>query len=460
MDTSAPPPIPPPPLPPRPARSGFSTARIIVAVGLLAGIGLFLAVVLGLFVPAIVRAREKAARMRAESVPETPAAAPAPLSTAQEEQAMAFAHELASRAGDDDLGWISRHLDIDAYVRRCIETLPRQTLFRTQLYKDLRTTPGGFFASLACTGLHPKRFHYREGHPAVVVRFEPDEGVGFVDLILRPEKDSFRIIDVFSYANGRTLSADMRETLSLLLGPDPETLRRLLGVTKLDKADADQLASFMNSLGEEDWTAVLVRYKALTPELRRVRTVHLGHIVALQRRTGDDPKISELYAKALAESADILGPESISGLLGVDLHTMRGEYAEVIRCVDSVTAVVGPDAHLQLLRANANVAAGKLGEAEADIRRGLELEPEFTALIPAKIELLIRQERYPLVIEELDACNAVFKRFGVWYTTEDFVEDSYESFRASPEYKAWAEKNPAGRSPEEGDPVEKIPAEP
>jgi hypothetical protein len=86
---------------------------------------------------------------------------------------------------------------------------------------------------------------------------------------------------------------------------------------------------------------------------------------------------------------------------------------------------------------------GNLGEAESDIRRGLELESDYTPLTGAKIELLIKQRRDANTVTELDAFNLRFKEDRVQFSAADFEEESHADFRRSREFQKWALRNPA-----------------
>lgn len=415
-----------------------SGARIALILGVLGGIILFSVLASGV-VGAIAKARSKAAQIRKVA----PALQPAgTFSKEQQLAAVGFVEELAAHLGDNDASWVSRHQDADAYLSRTLEGIPTTDRSRTRMYQDIRTTPGGFIAVLMGADIRVKGFRYREGHPAVTIRCLPENGgATFIDFLLRPHGDGFRVIDAFSYLNGRTMGAETRENMALVA--DPKAVGNALGMPRLSREHAGLLGEFMEQLGRQDWPSVIATYQSLPPELHHLRSVHLGHIVALQHRFDEDPQAEETYFKALELSPAILGTNSACGLLGLDLHTLRGNHAEALRCVDSAIAAVGPDAHLQLLRANSCIAMGNLAQAEADIRLGLELESDYTPLTGAKIELLIKQRRYADTVIELDAFNLRFKEAGVQFTAADFDEESHADFRRSQEFKAWALRNPA-----------------
>lgn len=353
----------PPPLPPK-RKKGWVLAIIvpgmvlaaIVSIGVMA---VFVAPSLGaLNDSAKAELERRQARAKREAAPQ-----PKPLSARERRALRGFGREVEEALNAGDTARLAHCEDADALADRVFDGLPEAVPARAR-HRAAFQEKGGWLEALGIAGLKAKflREREREGLPAVLLRLQKeDEQVAYVDLMVRPAGNGFRVVDVYTYLNGSTVSREERKLRALEMshGEDLSQLGEIFELPGIDATALVRLEILQAAINRKQWQDVLRICDRLPLAVQKQKPFFLPRLCAL-RELGQEggEEIGPQYVAALRVAPAILGKDSTSDLQLKDELLALKDCQGADECLQRVDAVVGGDPYLKVLRAECRLWLG------------------------------------------------------------------------------------------------------
>jgi hypothetical protein len=439
-----PPPFPaPPPIPATP-RKGLSTGAIVLII--VGGVLLLVGILVALAVPAYQRIQKLAHEEKAKRTKATQVVAP--LTAAQKQALRAFGDELAAALTDEDDVKVKSMLDSEAMVDRVFDErlsgVPQLGDVRRGFLAGVTKNPGGWLNDLMGAEIKVLRTHEREGLPAILLRLKPEGGgVNYVDVLARPQGAGFRVVDMFTYMYASLISDEARSMMAAML-PDSAAgkLAALLGIAKTDTEMVGNLKAAGDFLRDGNPKEALRLCDSLPPKYRTNRKFFMLRLQAHMALSGtDDAKNDAAYKEVLRAAPDILGKDSTTDLLMIDLYFLDNQFAEADACIQRVQSVIGSDPYLKVLRANTRRMMKDYPGALKLANEAQQEEPGLYEAVDARLSIRAEQQDFAGLLEELRSFK---KDSGVVLGRETMAEDAqFAEFLASPEFATWEKENAA-----------------
>ena len=279
------------------------------------------------------------------------------------------------------------------------------------------------------------RFHQRDGFPSLTMRVLPTGGgVNYIDLLVKPQGDTFKVVDMFGYLFGSYSSTDARQAMVLMLEQDSSLLSKALGIKGGDRKSMDLLLNMFRQMSNNDPRSVQNTYEKLPDAVKKSRTAFVANLQALQALQ-NEPIYAEIYAHVLEIAPSVLGKESATDLLLVDLYSMRKDFDGVQKCIENVLKAVGEDAYLHNLSGMAAIQAGDFKKAAESLAAAKKIEPSLTSLVDLDLQVKAAAGDFAGVVAEL---RRFAKVTGAKLKPAMLSEPVYDKFRQSPEFAEWA----------------------
>lgn len=429
----------PPPLPPslpnsnsQPPKRGISGGMIAIIVTV--AVLIVVAIIAALAFPAYNAIQKKAKEVNAQNQaavkpPEKP------ITDEQKQKAMKFAEQVAANINAGKGEAVSAMTDFEGVAMRTFADTDLPFPERAGFKKGISGKPGGLLAQVIGAKVRPLRFHERDGFPAVTIRVLPATGgVNYFDLLLRPDGESFKIIDLYGYLFGSFSSAEARQAMVMMMGQDTNAIARLLGVSGGDKKSMELIMNMFRQMSNGDAKSVHHTYELLPEKIQRSRPAFIAHVQALQSLQSD-PVFGELYAHTLGTARSVLGNESAMDLLLVDLYFFRKDFKGVHECLERVHQQVGDDAYLFHLMGMGAIKDKDYKLATECLKNAEKVEPELMDLVDLRLQVRAANGDFAGVVAEMQRFT---KATGAKLTPTVFSEPVYDDFKRSPEFANWA----------------------
>lgn len=408
---------------------------VVIVVGVVV---LVVGVLAALAIPTFRRVQAMAQEIKNK---QTPALNPPPPLTAAQKQALErFGVELAEALSKKDSARVMSLQDAEGLTARVFGKLPtgipNSTEMRAGFMQGIKKREGGWMWSVLGGEVRFLRARERQGFPAVLLRVKSAEGaVNYIDIMARPEGDSFRAVDMFNYIFATTASEESRNALAAMVSKSAGGgLAALLGMPKMDEAVSGYLVSINEAMRSGNMAEVLRICDGLPQELKTQRIFFILRLQALMSLSSSD-KVETQYKEALRAAPDILGKDSTTDLLMVDLLYMENDLKGAEECLKRVEAVVGGDPYLKYLRGGTRLQMKDYPGALELADQAAKEDPKMAEIVDLRITVHLARKDYKALADELRA----FKRnFGQVLDRKALADDAqYAEFLASPEFAAW-----------------------
>lgn len=386
---------------------------------------------------------QEAAR-KAKGQPPVAAKPPPPLTPEQQTALVQYGKDLAQAFTDKDSDAVKGRLDNNGLADRVFETLQpmRDSAdMRAGFIKGATGRPGGWLWTLMEGEVVFLRTRERLGFPAVLLRMKSEEGaVNYVDVMVRPEGTSFKAVDAFNYVFATTISEDARNVFAVMTSGSGGGggLAAMLGIPQV-RMNKEVLGHFeaINKARQAGDPAEIVRIcDALPAELKTQRMFFIIRLQALMAlSTSGSAKIDEDYKQALRAAPEIVGKDSTTDLLMVDLLFMENDFQGADDCLKRVEAVIGGDPYLKFLRGNARLQmkdyAGTLALADEVSKE----DPQMAEIVDLRLGVHLGRKDHKAMLEELRAFK---KNFDATIDRAAMADNEmYKDFLTSPEFAIW-----------------------
>ena len=348
--------------------------------------------------------------------------------TADERIALeAAAREFAAsvRGGRGNL--VADRFDLDAFVREVLHGLPVSQRVWDEFAAGVRTgleaRPGGLLAdSLGQDFRFIRLLEEAESTQMLFRVWDEAAGVNYMrGVVDRPGGEGWRLIDIFSYSAGETMSESMRRTyLPMLLAESGSALGE--EEERLLLAGYNEYEKVISAFSDEDFVAARRGFDKVPQALREQRFGRILEIEILSRIDGEP----EAYAAAMQKFAETFPDDPSLPLMMLEHHSIRGEHEEVLQRIDELDAMLGGDVFLHFVRVGALSALGREGEAVEGLRAAITAEPEIEELRWAMVHAALSAGEYDLVA---DALRVLKGEFDYEFSAEQLQDaEGYEAF--------------------------------
>ncbi len=442
-----PPPLPPPVVPTRSPATKTNRPGCWIAVVVVAGLSVLL--LLSVLLPAYSKIKK-----RAQATPEIPSlkASPqnppqgnalqdVPLSEEEFVRLKTFGDDLAALLNARQLDKANAVVDLAAVEARVFDGLALPGMMggaRKGFTDSLRQA--GLLTQISTGTITCLRTRERDGVPVLLMRvFPPDGGVNYLDLVVRRDGDSFKVMDIFNYMFGSYVTNEARQAMASMLN-DTSLLSRALGIpSESTKEQLLAIQKVTKSVKEGAFGEAVEAYRALPEKSRNMRVTFISYLQSLQMLQGEpENSLYEAeYLQALEAAPGIL-KDATTELLGLDVHIIQKNWQGVYSGLEKVAEVVGGDPFLHVLKGNVQILEGDLDGAAESVAAAEAEEPDLLALVDLRLAVCCRREDFPGVVKEL---RGLKERFGSVLLAKDLTETQFEAFLLSPEYKSWEAEN-------------------
>jgi Tfp pilus assembly protein PilE len=435
-----PPDLPPPlpHLPPAPMAPHKGTGTVWIVLIIVAAVLVLFGVLAALAVPAYERIQQAAQEMKDQQAQALKP--PRPLTEAQKQALAQFGADLAEAATQKDSARVTAMQDNEGFCARVFNKLPAGfpdlAGMRRGFMQGIQQREGGWLWSVMSGDVHFLRARERLGYPAVLLRIKTAEGaVSYVDIMVRPEGEGFRIVDMFNYIFATTASEESRNVMAMMLSKSAGSgLAAMLGMPKMDERTGGLFVSINEASRAGNTAEVLRICDGLPPELKTQRIFFIIRLQALMT-LNTSSKYDEPYKEALRAAPEILGKDSTTDLLMVDLMFMDNDFKGADDCLKRLDAIIGGDPYLKFLRGGAHMQmkdyAGVLELADQAAKE----DPKMADVVDLRLAVHLTRRDFKAAVDELRA----FKRnFGPVLDRKALAEDpQYAELLTSPEFAAW-----------------------
>lgn len=420
------PPASPPPLPtPPPAPRRSFLVQALVAFGI--AFALFLVFSFGRVLLLAVQKRATPVAVNPRTLP------PQPLNEAQKQNLREFAEQLVETLEDDDPSKQAKLIDLPGLIERIAAGTRLPDAARRTLLQELKRQPTTILRYLAGSNCRIVRIGERNGYPTLVLRSESDEqGISYCDLLVRPRGNGFGIIDLYGYTFGAMASEEMRDATLKLMAADKRIARQLKIENLADSAVATALLETSRAIESEDWEGTVRLIRSYSASVRNQRAICILHLRALSNLQ-DKPEYQAELGELVTRARSVFGTNAAPDMLFYDVHCQRKDYAAAVRDIDSTLAIIGRDAGLLNLKADAALRGGMTAVGRQCLEEAETLEADYPNLIDLRIKVLATERKFT---EAADYINRHFKSIQAKPTEDMFDDELYVEFRKTPGYKA------------------------
>ena len=402
------------------------------------GVVVLFAALAALAIPAFQRVQRMALAMKEKQA--LALKPPPPLTEAQKRALVQFGVDLAEALSRKDADRVAAMQNNEEFCSRVFDNLPAEfpnpADMRSGFMKGIQKRKGGWLWSAMSGDVHFLRSRERLEYPAVLLRIKTEEGaVSYVDIMVRPEGNGFRMVDMFNYIFATTASEESRNVLAMMLSKSAGGgLAAMLGIPKMDERTGSLFISINEATRAGNMAEGLRLCDSLPPELKTQRVFFIIRLQALMTLNSSNT-FDEQYREALRAAPEILGKDSTTDLLMVDLLFMDNDFKGADDCLKRLDEIIGGDAYLKFLRGGAHLQmkdyAGVLALADQAARE----DPKLADVVDLRLAVHMARRDFKAAVDELRA----FKRnFGPALDHEALAGNpQYVDFLASPEFAAW-----------------------
>lgn len=313
--------------------------------------------------------------------------------TAQQETNLPLWGQKIARLMSEDLGEeLSQMHDYGAIAELTLEGTDGKEVHRTldRMMKSAVThKAGGFLAGTVGHPAHFLRVCTRAGFPAVTLRVRyGDQQFSYVDVLVQPAGDEFKIVDIYDYLKGARRTEDFRYAMvPVLVTQDSQGISTWLKNWNMQKSDAEYLMSLFKARIKGVDDDILMACDGAPEHMRSNKIVIFTRCQALQRLTLVNPRYERLYFEALKNLPPMPGTPHVLELLLIPKLLAAADYQTADDAMEKVMSVIGEDAQLMCMRAEIKWHLMDTEAAKALLRRAQELEPGLPLLQEMKQQL-------------------------------------------------------------------------
>ncbi len=264
-------------------------------------------------------------------------------------------------------------------------------------------------------------------NPIGLFRTVTDDGVNYIEVMLGSDEEGVPIIkDFYSYKEAEMFSQGIKRLYLINLANEQGDINHPLVQALPTINQAAQLADA--GMPERGFATL----QKLPKEVFKQKIVLLMLLTMGQDAGADSMLVAEkIFQKHYPD-------DPLLELKKMEFGFLKRDTANIVRYIDALHQKIGGDPYLSILKAAILKNRGETSEAESLLTQALKAEPENDEGYWLMIDLLIKEKRYPEVIELFQT----FKDNLEDNPADYIINDGYDDFYASPEFIAWTDKHP------------------
>lgn len=236
-----------------------------------------------------------------------------------------------------------------------------------------------------------------------------------------------RIADVYTFANGETISAELRRRLLALAAAKSNRLAEATPFERDFMLHLKQIRQF-EELSGRDNAAAIQAYHQLPDSIKATKfALTLWLTAALRGGVMDE------YRRALEAFARFFPNDPATTMHQIDLHLFNRQFDEAQQAIDTLEKRVGDDPYLDVMRGSVELMRPAAKPARRYAEAAIEQEPELIAGHLVLVAALLLDKDYVDLPQALDALAAIPGAPDVPVDTDA----AYAEFRESPAYRNW-----------------------
>lgn len=347
-------------------------------------------------------------------------------------EAEAFAHAFVKDVREGNAAAVDARCDQEAVLAIALQgidpELPQVKGFRQGVKKSAGFGFGPLLKGIMENGgsytlLRTRRV--KGSFRALCRLIHPDGSLNYHDLVVAGKPP--RVADIDLMAIGDTISGTYRQALLKALAAEPSRLGRLLGKENEYAKALPQLIRLSNLKREGKNAEVWAAFDALPEILKKDKdALFLRYQAALE--LGDKE-----MTRAFEDFRAAFPAEVCVDFFSIDAHFTAQRFAEALKAIDRVDALVGGDAYLQVLGANIHTAAGEHPQAVERCRRALAAEKTLAPAYETLLGLSLSMKDFKTTAETLTA----YERDGGAELNDVTGLEAYQEFVKSEAGRAW-----------------------
>ena len=259
-----------------------------------------------------------------------------------------------------------------------------------------------------------------------------DHGIDYIEYQLERGKDGhYRVIDWYQLSTGRMFSESIGIASRVMIDPNPNMLKKLLGITEVDHDVVDVVKAIGEARRRADYVEANRLLESLSLEIRKTRIfLELG--IGFANLLGDDA----LYKERLQMLADNHGDDPSAAFLLIDHFYYQGDADKALANIEIMEQQIGKDGYTAFLRANLFYELAKDAEkAKTHYWEAIDIEPSLEDPYHTLAYVYILESDFANAV---DVYRLLERNFGVQYSRDDFYDTpEVNTFKASTEFQQW-----------------------
>lgn len=346
-----------------------------------------------------------------------------------------FAEAMSLAIGMRDLGKFNELVSWKTIAAKATQSLSGKVIdeYKTTLLKEVDGTNslGAKIISTVQNGGTYDFMELKKNNKTVVAVFRMilpgGRGVNYHEYILAKTKSNLVVAaDIYVYLTGETLSKSIRRNLITALAES----KSAQGV-KL--SESEQLFVKNISTVKELTTAVSSNKSTEARELLLKLPATMRKDKAVQSLMLTTYRNASSFNTVLDQVRKANPDDVFMEMLAIDAYAGQKKYEKAIESIDKISARVGGDPYLAILKGRMHLNLGQREEGEALIREAVELDDQLLSGYWNLISFALQDQDHG---ETLKLLKIIDERFKIKF--RDLKEiPSYKNFIASSEYKEW-----------------------
>jgi tetratricopeptide (TPR) repeat protein len=273
----------------------------------------------------------------------------------------------------------------------------------------------------------------KERRPFIRIEFEAG-GFDYLEFVVSPNANGdYQAVDWYQLTSGQLMSTAVGSAARVLIDPNPNILKSLLGIKSVDKDLVDQVKVIgdLTRLGKH--REAIAAIDKLPKEIANSK-LFVFRRVQLAGMVNDDA----LYQKSLATLSELYGDDPTAAALLLDHYIFEKQYGKVIVGITAIQSRFGSDGATQALKSVMYRLNKEIDQSLATAKGAIVLEPDRAASYFVLMDAQLAAAHYD---DAVTSMNTLESQFGYSFLPKNVEKlPDMAAFIKSNAYKKWRAK--------------------
>ncbi|MEO1051834.1 MAG: hypothetical protein AAFX87_14485 [Bacteroidota bacterium] len=270
------------------------------------------------------------------------------------------------------------------------------------------------------------RYYEKDNRAHLIFRLYGLEGLNYHDYELSTVDGEIRIVDLYIFLSGESISKTMGRLFGLLFNKEESSVFSR-SIDDENFQAFQKLTEIKSKLNLFDYIGAYNLFEELPDELKKEK---MGHILNMQILVNMDKE--DEYKAAINNYRRNFPDDPSLDLVLIDYYTIKEDWDKLIQSIDNLDKSVGGDELLEAYRGYAMLGAEQYEEAQMKFENIADDFPKIEEFQFALLTTLLFNEQYDRVIKQAE----VMKR-ELELTNNDFDFTDFPEFLESDVYRNW-----------------------